>query len=94
MLCSFSFPKDPPGECVNAHLVVFHPDLLQGVEVVRNLPGRDGEDDASINDQSPGEHVDSELVHELVKALTGLHLEASQHLLRHGHFFACCLSAS
>ena len=33
----------------------------------------------------PCEHVDAQLIHELVEALAGLHLEAAQHQLWHSH---------
>ena len=33
----------------------------------------------------PCEHVDAHLIHELIEALAGLHLEAAQHQLWHGH---------
>ena len=33
----------------------------------------------------PCEHVDAHLIHELVEALAGLHLEAAQHHIWHSH---------
>ena len=67
----FSFPKGPPGECVNTHLVVFHPDLLQGVEVVRNLPGQeqsDGEDKKLLS--FPRAMLGQSMTNHLVNTLT------------------------
>ena len=37
------------------------------------------------HNHQPCEHVDAHLIHELVEALAGLHLEAAQHLLWHSH---------
>ena len=37
------------------------------------------------NNHQPCEHVDAHLIHELVEALAGLHLEAAQHRLWHSH---------
>ena len=52
------------GQGVDADLPLLHLDLLQRVEVVGDLPGED---------------VHPHLVHELVKALGALHLEATNH---------------